>query len=52
MTAETQTKALGVSDLLLENTSLGGFILLVVAFTIMYFAMYWVGSLFLEYFSA
>ena len=47
MTAETQTKVVGV-----ENTSFGGFILLVVAFAILYFAMYWIGSLFLEYFSA
>lgn len=52
MTAETQTKVVGVSDILLENTSFGGFILLVVAFAILYFAMYWIGSSFLEYFSA
>jgi hypothetical protein len=42
--AEIQTK---VSEP--ESGTLGGFMILVVAITILYFLVYWIGSLFLEY---
>ena len=34
-----------------ESGTLGGFMILVVAITILYFAIYWIGSLFLEYYA-